>query len=100
MRTDLGINVDAFDLNEPWLAVRKHRTGDRTFALGSHNSDFDIPVEDARFILIGRADLNTLFTGNNRRADHVHIGVGAFHDTGHNCAIQGAQVHLRHLTVV
>ena len=45
--TDIGVEVDALDLNEARLAVGKDRAGDRTGLVGRLHRQLDVAVEDA-----------------------------------------------------
>ena len=45
---DIGVEVDALDLDEARLAVREHGAGDRAGLVRGRHRQLDIAVEDAR----------------------------------------------------
>ena len=100
MRTHLGIDIDALDLDKARFAIRETRARNRAFALAGDNSYFHIPIKGARFILVGGADLDTAFLGDHGCRHHVYVGVGAAHDAGHNGTVQRGQVHIGHNAIV
>ena len=88
MRTNLGIDIDALDLDEPRLAVAEHCACNRAFPVGCDHGDFDIALKSTGLILTCGADFDAAIFGNYRSADHIDVGVGPFHDPCHRRAIQ------------
>ncbi len=100
MAANFCIYIDALDLDKARLAITEHSAGDRALSRLRDHSDFDVGIKYARFILIGRADLNAALFGNHRSAHHIHIRIARFHDPCHNAAVERCEIHRNHRAII
>ncbi len=97
---DLGVDVDALDLDETRFAIAEDGACHGPLAFVGDHGDLDITVEGTGFVLIGGRDLDAPFLGDNRGGDHVHIRIGPFHDARDDSAIQRLEVHFGYGAVI
>ena len=100
MGTDFRIDIDALDLDETRFAIREDSAADGSFALVGDDGQLDVALEGTGFVLMGCADPDTAFLGDDRGADHVHLGVCRLHDARHAGRSERRQVHLGYRAVI
>ena len=100
MAANFGVDIDAFNLDKPRLAIGKTGARDGAFTLFRNHGQLDIGVKCARFFLPRGGYLHAAFFGHHGGGNHVHIGVGRPHDACDGGAVQRGEVHVGHRTIV
>jgi hypothetical protein len=90
---DLGVDVDALDLDEARLAVRKHRARDRPLARLADHGQLDIAVEDPGLFLRRGRHVDAALRAITGPETMLISGFVALHHARNGRAVQRREVH-------
>ena len=94
MTPHFSVDIDPFNLDETWLAVREDCTTNGALALVCDHCHFNIAVKHAGFILTCRRNFDATLFRDHRGGHHVYIGCDRFHDPGDNSTVERFKIHL------